>query len=85
LGGSGGYLDPGPDPIVDVLIDQSGEEVGVGVPQQRLRFHDDTSLYLEIVVDADLEPMKYSFHFQEDDGTLIWRKNWHICHEDDVD
>jgi hypothetical protein len=28
--------------------------------------------------------MKYSFHFQEDDGTLIWRKDWHICHEDDV-
>jgi hypothetical protein len=47
--------------------------VGVGVPQQRLPFHDDTSLYLEIVVDADLEPMKYSFHFQEDDGTRAAR------------
>jgi len=45
---------------VDVLIAVSGEEAGVGAPRQRLRFHDDTSLYFDIAVDADLSPLKHS-------------------------
>jgi Family of unknown function (DUF6516) len=84
IGRSPGYLDPGLYPVVDVLVHVLGDVLGAGVPRQRLRFHDGTSLYFEIVVDADLEPVKYSFHFQRDDGTLIWRKDWHIGHEDDV-
>jgi len=60
IGGSGGYLDAGPNLIVDVLIAVSGEEAGVGAPRQRLRFHDDTSLYFDIAVDADLSPLKHS-------------------------
>jgi hypothetical protein len=88
----GGYLDPGPYLAVEIAVDSQGDSIGVIVPQQRVRFYDDTFLEFDIVVDdisaqgdlPELEPVGYSFHYQVIDGPMIWRKDLHEGHFDEL-
>jgi hypothetical protein len=83
LAGRGGYLEPGPHLVVELLADWSGEPVGLTVPRQRLVFHDDTFLSFELTVSDELEPTDYNFHFQDGDE-FVWRKDMHPGHEPEV-
>jgi hypothetical protein len=80
----GGYLVPSPWLISDILIDEEGEEIGLSIPQQRLVMHDETFMEFDIVIGDDLAPTEYSFHFQHIDGPMIWRKDFHEGHFDEL-
>ena len=54
------------------------------VRDQRIRFWDESFLEFTILVNDSLELEEYNFHFQERDGTFIWRKDKHPHHEEEV-
>jgi hypothetical protein len=84
LGGTGAHFDHGPYFVFNILVDAFDEEVGLEVPQQRLLFGDGSFLEFDLVVDEELQPVEYSFHFQEVDGRMIWRKDLHPGHEEEL-
>ena len=78
IAGSGGYLDD--DTLfVFPLEDARGELRGIRIRQQRVNFWNDTFLAFALVVNEDLEQVKYSYHYQRRGGALIFRKdNVHV-------
>ena len=58
--------------------------IGLEFPNQRIGFLDGTFLKIEAVFDEELDPVKYSYHFQHEGGDLIFRKDMHVGHEDEV-
>jgi hypothetical protein len=71
---SGGYLDL-PALTARPLVRRDGSLAGVTVETQRVHFHDGTFLSFHVVATDDFQLESYSFHFQFDDGRLIWRKD----------
>ena len=78
IAASGGYLDD--DTLfVSPLEDAQGEVRGIRIRQQRLNFWNDTFLAFALVLNEDLEQVKYSYHYQRRGGALIFRKdNIHV-------
>jgi len=66
--------------LAQTAVDQFGEPVGLIIPQQRIVFHDESFLEFDLVVNDDLVPAEYSYHFQSD-GAMVWRKDKHRGHE----
>jgi hypothetical protein len=64
-----------------LVVEPIGEEPsgpddwqGLIVPQQEVVFGDGSTLTVSMVVDPDLTPTTYSFHFQDVESELVWRK-----------
>jgi len=78
IAASGGYLDD--DTLfVYPLEDPRGEVKGIRIRQQRVNFWNDTFLAFALVVNENLEHVKYSYHYQRRGGALIFRKdNVHV-------
>jgi hypothetical protein len=73
---------PGFHFVFEIFVDAFDNEIGLSVPQHRLTFHDGTFLEFNLIIDVDLVPTEYSFHFQVEDGPMIWRKDLHPGHEE---
>ena len=85
LQATGGYFEHGPYFRVQLLIDDfTNETIGLSIPQHRMFFHDGTFLEFDLVIDEDFLPTEYSFHFQHIDGPMIWRKDLHPGHEEEL-
>jgi Family of unknown function (DUF6516) len=82
---AGGYLEHGPYLEIELILDIFEEAIGLRIREARLRFHDGTVLVLRLVIDGDLNPVEYNFHFQDEDGRMTWRKDKHEGHEADMD
>jgi hypothetical protein len=80
---SAGYLDL-PALVARPLVRVDGSWAGVVVETQRVHFHDGTFLSFHVVATEDFQLDSYSFHFQFDDGRLIWRKDNSPGHEEEV-
>jgi hypothetical protein len=74
IAASGGYLD---DDILSIypLEDANGEFKGFRIRQQRVNFWNDTFLAFALIVDENLEQVRYSYHYQRRGGALIFRKD----------
>lgn len=74
IAASGGYLDD--DTLfVYPVEDAEGELKGFRIRQQRLNFWNDTFLAFALVVNEDLEQVRYSYHYQRRGGAMIFRKD----------
>lgn len=74
IAASAGFLDE--DTLfVYPLEDASGDIKGLRVRQQRINFWDDTFLAFALVVNEELEQVRYSFHYQRRGGAMIFRKD----------
>jgi hypothetical protein len=69
---SGGYVD-GAALIVQPVEDEDGHLLGLAVPVQVIRFWDDTTMLIAFSVSAELQTLKFAYHYQTDGGQLIWR------------
>jgi hypothetical protein len=84
IGSSSGWLDAAVlvvQPIEPYEAASSDEWLGLIVPHQSLSFADGSRLWFDLVIDVDLISVKYSFHYQDVEGRLIWRKCNHEGHE----
>lgn len=83
---SGGWLDEAVLFVYPIESDdpfaEEGDYVGLFIPAQRIAFGDGSHLQIRMVVDEDLVLTEYSFHYQQKDGRLIWRKCNHAGHPD---
>ena len=82
---SGGWLED------DVLLARPLEDSvnprdwrGLVIERQRVVFADQSFLQIHLVVDEDFELVEYHFHYQDSEGWLIWRKDKHPGHEEEV-
>jgi hypothetical protein len=76
LEASGGYL---ADEVLifEYLQSGPGAFVGLLIPKHRLVFHNETFLDFSLLVSERLTCENYSYHFQQQRGTLLWRKDMH--------
>ncbi len=80
---SGGFL---VNDYLDVQLLGSNEDTPTGlfVHDQRLQFWDESFMEFTLTINADLEQTFYNFHYQDGRNELIFRKDMHPGHEDEV-
>jgi len=85
IDGSGGWLSDTAlrvRPITARLDEPPENWAGLVIERHRLHFHDGTFLDFHLVVDNDLVPVEYGYHYQGSVKSLIWRKDKHPGHDE---
>jgi Family of unknown function (DUF6516) len=80
---SGGWLEQ--EPLqVQIILDSEAtdpmELAGLIILRQRMRFHDDSWLEFQVVVNRSLESVEYNYHYATARNELIWRMDKHGGH-----